>query len=159
MLKEIIIVALLTLTPFLELRASIPYGFLQTSLHWSVIFFIAVIVNSLLAPLLFILLHKFVHVFRKMHWFDWLYSTYVMRTQHKVHPYVDKYGVWGLALFIGVPLPGSGVYSGVLASFILGMHFRDMFKAAVVGVVIAGLIVTIVMLTGVGLFDFFVKPV
>ena len=63
----------------------------------------------------------------------------------------EKYGIIGLALFIGVPLPGSGVYSGALGAYLLGFNFKDYFKAAVLGVLIAATIVTIVSIFGNGL--------
>jgi len=61
-------------------------------------------------------------------------------------------------LFIGVPpTPGSGVYTGALAAFILGLNFKKFLIATVIGVFIAGILVTIATLTGVGIFEFMLK--
>jgi hypothetical protein len=67
--------------------------------------------------------------------------------------------VLGLAVFIGVPLPGTGVYSGVLAAWLLGMRFRDTVWASFLGCVMAGAIVTGVVASGNEAFGFLTKRV
>ena len=150
---------ILTLTPFLELRASIPYGIFSTNLHWGWIFMVCVLVNIILAPIVYYIFLELIQLFRKIKVVDYCYRKSVIRTQRKVHKHVEKYGVFGLAIFIGIPLPGSGVYSGALAADLLGFEFKDFFKAAVVGVVVAGLIVLLVSLLGNGAWDIFVKKI
>jgi uncharacterized membrane protein len=59
---------------------------------------------------------------------------------------VDKYGELGVAVFIGVPLPGTGVYSGALGSYLLGLNRRKFMIANIRGVVIAGAAVTAICL-------------
>tara|TARA_Y100000310_G_scaffold335009_1_gene416043 strand:- start:215 stop:691 length:477 start_codon:yes stop_codon:yes gene_type:complete len=157
MLKEIITLIVLTLTPFFELRASIPYGIFTTDLSITLVFLICVVTNIVLAPIIYWLLNDVIHVFLKVKWIDKLYQRNVIRTQKKVHKYVEKYGVLGLAIFIGIPLPGSGVYSGALAAYILGFKFKEFFKAAVIGVLIAGVIVLLVSTLGDGTLNFFLK--
>ena len=156
---DILKLVLLTLLPFLELRASIPYGILSTSLPWLMVFIICVLANLMLAPLLYLFLDKVVHIFFRVKRFEKFYHKTVEKTQKKIHKYVEKYGVWGLALFIGVPLPGSGVYSGALGAYILGFSYKEFLKAAIVGVLIAGTIVTAVSLMGNGTFDFVLKKI
>jgi uncharacterized membrane protein len=158
-MNEILALILLTLTPFLELRASIPYGVFNTELSLLSIFLIVVTVNIILAPLLFLFLKYFVGFFLQMKFIDKIYQKTVVRTQHKVHRYVEKYGILGLAIFIGIPLPGSGVYSGALAAYILGFRFRDFFRAAVMGVVIAAVIVTLISVAGDGAWQVLLKQV
>jgi uncharacterized membrane protein len=77
----------------------------------------------------------------------------VVRTQRNVEPWVNKWGVLGLGLFIGIPLPGSGVYSGALGAYLLGFRFRDFMVASVIGVLMAGGIVSLVMVSGSTAFD------
>ena len=67
-----------------------------------------------------------------------------MRTQKNIQKSVDKYGELGVALFIGVPLPGSGVYSGALGAYVIGLNFKKFIIADIIGVLIAGTIVTII---------------
>ncbi|MBU0459876.1 MAG: small multi-drug export protein [Nanoarchaeota archaeon] len=149
----------LTLLPFLELRASIPYGVFNTNLSLTAIFFICVLTNILLAPLIYFFLNNIIYLFLKINFINKLYQKTVSRVQRKAHKYVEKYGILGLAIFIGVPLPGSGVYSGALAAYILGFKFKDFFKAAVIGVLIAGVIVLLVSTAGESALSFMIKKI
>jgi uncharacterized membrane protein len=158
-MSDILILIALTLLPFLELRASIPYGVFKTDLSLAVIFLICVITNIILAPILYWFLNNIVHLFLRIKWIDRIYQKIVVKTQKKTHKYVEKYGVLGLALFIGVPLPGSGVYSGALGAYLLGFRKRDFYKAAVIGVLIAGVIVLVVSVVGSGALGFLIKQV
>jgi len=152
--NEILVLIGLTLLPFLELRASIPYGILNTNLNWITVFLICVIANIILAPIVYFFLDKIVHLFFFIKPFERFYKRKVEKTQKKIHKYVEKYGEIGLALFIAVPLPGSGVYTGAIAAYVLGMSYRDFIKAAAIGVLIAGVIVTTISLTGNEAFKF-----
>ena len=83
----------------------------------------------------------------------------IVRTQKKVQPLVAKYGVLGLGLFIGVPLPGSGVYSGSIGGYLLGFPRKESYVSTVIGVLIAAAAVTAVVLTGARTFSIFLKQV
>jgi len=155
----VITLIFLTLLPFLELRASIPYGILNTDLNWVVVFFICVITNILLAPVIYLLLDKIIFIITKIKIIDKLYQKYVEKTQKKIHKYVDKYGLIGVSIFIGIPLPGSGVYSGALGAYLLGIDFKRFLIAAIIGVLIAGTLVTIISLTGGGIFNSLIKVI
>ena len=155
-----ILVALVTLLPFLELRASIPYGIVVLGKdHWPAVFAIAVVVNILLGPVLYVCLDKLLHLFLRIPAIRRLWERIVVRTQKRVQPKVERYGVWGLGFFIGVPLPGSGVYSGSIGGYLLGFSHRKFFFATVIGVLIAGAAVTAVVLSGVEALSFLVKDV
>ncbi|GAH86941.1 unnamed protein product, partial [marine sediment metagenome] len=67
----------------------------------------------------------------------------------KIEPYVRKYGTFGVSLFIGLPLPGSGSYTGALGAYLLGLGYKKFVIANIIGVVIAGIIVTILTLAGI----------
>ncbi len=130
-------IALITLVPWIELRGSIPTGILIWDLDPIPVFFTAVVVNILLFfPIYFGL--KFAHKYL-IRWK--FYERITTRIREKGEPYVKKYGVIGLGIFIGIPLPGSGVYSGTLLAWLLGMGWKKAFVAAIIGVLIAGTIV------------------
>lgn len=158
LLRDLVIIAILTLTPFLELRASIPYGIVLGHAWWAV-FLIAVIFNILIAPVTYFFWNKIIHLLRWIKFVDKLYHKTIERVQKKAKKAIDKYGELGLAVFIGIPLPGSGVWSGALAANILGLRFRKYMIASIIGVLIAGIIVTVIVMSGTGLFDLFVKVV
>lgn len=156
-MNNILQLILVTLIPTLELRASIPLGIIVMEMPWFEVVIITFIANILLGPIVYILLHLFVDIVIKIEFINKIYQKFVIRTQKKIKDKVEKYGELGLALFIGVPLPGSGVYTGALAGFILGVSFKKFFIATVIGVFIAGIVVTIVSVTGAEIFEFMLK--
>ena len=147
-LSEILILIGVSMIPFLELRAGIPYGMLATSISWPAVFLISVLANIALGPLLYYFLDNVVHLFLRIRSINVAYHRVIEKTQRKIHPYVEKYGWWGVALFIGVPLPGTGVYSAALGSYVIGLDYKQFFLATVLGVLIAGILVTLAILTG-----------
>ena len=158
-MSEVLTLIWLTLVPALELRASIPYGVFQTSLSLLSIFLICAITNIILAPIVYFILEKIIPLFLPISWINKCYQKTVERAQRKVHKYVEKYGILGLAIFIGIPIPGSGVYTGALGAYLLGFKFKDFIKAAVIGVLIAATLVTLISTAGLSVFDFFIKKV
>ena len=154
-----VIIALLTFVPALELRASIPYGILVAEEPWPAVVAVAVVTNIALGPALFFFLDKTMHLLHRVPFFGRFWDLMVVRAQKKVHRMVEKYGIWGLGMFIGVPLPGSGVYTGALGGYLLGFTRKEFYLATVMGVLIAAAAVTAVVLTGVTAFDFLIKKV
>lgn len=150
MLKQIIILALITLIPALELRASIPYGILGNerfgidpeTMKWWIVVPICLIANIVLGWVVFRLLSPAMKALEHFPWFRRKLEPVLLRAQRKIHPYVEKYGEMGIAVFIGIPLPGSGVYTGAVGAFLLGLDRRKFAVANVIGVLIAGAIVT-----------------
>ena len=156
MLNDLIVMAVFTLLPFLELRVSIPYGILL-GYSWWVVFVVCVIFNIILAPIVYLFWNKLIHLLKWIKPIDKVYHKTIERVQKKSRKYVEKYGELGLAIFIGIPLPGSGVWSGALAATIFGLKFRKYMIASIIGVLIAGIIVTVIMVSGTELFGLFIK--
>lgn len=65
---------------------------------------------------------------------------------------IEKYGFWGLVLFVGIPLPGTGAWTGSLVAALLHMSFKKSFAACVLGVLMASLIMCIVSYGILGFF-------
>ncbi|MBW2991779.1 small multi-drug export protein [Candidatus Woesearchaeota archaeon] len=157
--NPVVILILLTFIPFLELRASIPYGILVLQMNWVNVFLICIITNIILGPIIYWFLHLFIGLFLKVKFIDKIWQRYVERLQKRIKPYVERWGVLGVGLFIGIPLPGSGSYSGAIGSYVLGLNFRKFFWANVLGVLIAGTVVTIISLAGNSAWSFLIKVV
>jgi uncharacterized membrane protein len=166
MLKSIIILFLITLIPAFELRASIPYGILEGSLDlplgftvegmgadWRWVFIVCVISNAILGTLLYPLIDHIMRALERIPLVGKFWSRFVVRTQKRIHPYVERWGIIGVALFIAVPLPGSGSYSGALGSYLLDLGYKRFLVANAIGVTLAGIAVTVVTVTGQGLFQ------
>jgi len=152
---QILWIILLTFIPFIELRGSIPYGVLFTDLHWSAVFLIAATANIALGPMIYLFIDKALHIFLRVGFINRLYDKYVVKKQAKIEPYVKRYGHYGLALFIGIPFPGSGSFSGALGSHVLGLHYRQFWVANTLGTLIAASIVMVFTLTGEGAVGYF----
>jgi uncharacterized membrane protein len=144
MMTSILWLVAVTLIPALELRASIPVGIFKMAeqLSWPVVVLVCVLANIVLGWLVFLVMGPVFTFLRKWAWFDHRIWPILEKTQHKIHPYVEKYGEIGVAVFIGIPLPGSGVYTGAFGSYLLGLDRRKFAIANVIGVLIAATAVT-----------------
>ncbi len=158
-LNPYVIIVFLTFFPALELRASIPYGILVAEIPWFIVVPLAIVTNIALGPIVFLLLDKFMHLLLRVGWINRIWDRMILKTQQKIHPKVEKYGIYGLGFFIGIPLPGSGVYSGAVGGYLLGFTKREFYAATVVGVAMAAAIVTAVVMTGSGMLSIFIKNV
>ncbi len=146
---------MVTSIPALELRASIPYGILgnaswgitQGLMPWFAVTAVCIIFNILLGWLVYMLMTPFFLFLDMFPFFNRYVEPFIKRAQRKIAPYMEKYGSIGLALFIGIPLPGSGVYTGSLGAYVLGLEKRKFMVACVIGVIIAGTLVTALTLT------------
>jgi len=158
-MKAVLVLILITLIPTLELRASIPYGILRADMHWWSVVLVCVVTNIVLGPLVYLFLDKAVTLLLRFEWLSGIYGRTVSRTQRRIQRSVDRYGEMGVALFIGIPLPGTGSYSGALGAYLLGLGYRRFIVANIIGVLMAGTIVTAVVLSGVGAFRMLIKVI
>lgn len=129
--------AIVSMTPFIELRAGIPLA-LATGVNPVFAFFVCVLANILVIPLLFFFL-EFIH-FRFLHVDGYrnIFDRFMERMRRKTEKYVEKYGVVGLAIITALPFPGTGAYSATVAGWFFGLGKWRTFLAVSVGVVFAG---------------------
>ena len=156
---EILKLVGITFLPFLELRASIPYGIITANFPWYWVVVICVLSNIVVGIVYFYVVDWFFKLALKVPLFNRFWQKVVARTQQKIHEGVEKYGEYFLIIFIGIPLPGSGVYSGALGAYLLGMSFRKFMIANIFGVLIAATAVTIAVLSGSEALKLFIKQV
>ena len=156
--RTLAIAAALALLPISELRGAIPYS-LANEVPVGVAFLFCVALNALVGPLVYIFLSTVHKLLAKMGWYLRLFDRIVARARRKVEEKVARYGYLGLVLFVAIPLPITGAYTGTLGAWILGMDRRKTFLAVFVGVIIAGTVVTAVTYLGIEALSFFVKKV
>jgi uncharacterized membrane protein len=140
---ELIILIISTL-PIFELRGGIPCG-LALNLVWWKTYIMAVLGNMIpVVPLLLFLepisnwLRR--HVAASDRFFQWLFA----RTRRKTEAGIRKYGVFiGLMVFVAIPLPVTGAWTGSIAAFLFGIKFRYSLPAILMGVLIASIVVSI----------------
>jgi len=141
MTREIAWVLLVTVSPISELRGGIPLGILRYELDPLLIFCIAVIANILIFFPIFFALRLF---YDKFLYRIPLFDKYLDNLRKRGKPKVEKYGFWGLILFVAIPLPITGAYTGTILAWLLGMDWRKAFPAVGLGVIMAGVIVLLI---------------
>lgn len=143
-MNELIKVFFSALTPIGELRLAIPLGLAAFKLPWWQVYIVSVIGNILppflilwLLPIISAWLNKKSKLFNRF--FTWL----ILRTRKKTEDKINKYGVLGLIIFVAIPLPNTGAWTGALAAWIFGLPFKKSIWSIFIGVLIAGIIVSI----------------
>jgi len=158
-MEKIVVLILITLIPTLELRASIPFGILKGDMPWGVVVIVCLVTNIILGPLVYLGLDKGMFVLLRFEWLNRIYERTVVKTRQRVQRSVDRYGEMGVALFIGIPLPGTGSYSGALGAYLIGLGYKKFIIANIIGVLMAGAIVTTIVLSGVEAFRILIKVI
>lgn len=135
--------------PVIELRGGIPVGYAMGLEVWQC-FIAAVIGNMLPIPFILLFLNKFFAFCRKhIPVFERMISALERKAEKNVDK-VRKYKKWGLFVFVAIPLPGTGAWTGALVASFLEMDFKEAMISIFAGVVGAGLIVTLLTY---GVFD------
>lgn len=138
------ILFIISMVPILELRGGLLAAgpaFLNIPM-WRAIP-VGIIGNLLPIPFILLLITKI---------FDWMKGTkrlkpVVEKLEKKAMSQsanIEKYEFWGLVAFVGIPLPGTGAWTGALIAALLGIRFRKAFPAIVIGVCLAACIMTII---------------
>ena len=148
----------LSFLPISELRGAIPFA-IANEVPWLIAFFLAVICNSLVAPVCWVFLSTLHRLFLKMSWYSSFFDRFVERARIKLHGKVERWGWFGIAVFVAIPLPVTGAWTGTLGAWVLGISKRKTMVAVILGVITAGIIVTAVVLLGIKALDLFIKRV
>lgn len=133
--------------PITELRGAIPVAISYYHLPVISAVFWSVIGNMLPVYIILISLESVSKWLRSISpAMDRFFTKLFERTRLKLHSQVEKYGIWALAIFVAIPLPATGAWSGALAAFVFGLPKKQAFWAIFAGVVVAAVIVTILTL-------------
>ncbi len=136
-MNEFIYIFLLSLLPTFEGRYAIVYGIARGYPLWETLLTasLGVLLLSLTLPLFLPLIDVVMVNLEKtfLGKVAEMYLKYVQRVRKKAHPYVEKWGFYGLIIFVAVPLPGTGIWTGSLAAYIFGMENRKTIPALILG--------------------------
>ena len=133
----------MAVVPVVELRGAIPYGVIA-GLSVPAAFIIAVIGNLVPIPILVVFTRKVFEWLRtKSEWLDSIVRRLEAKADDKKE-IVQKYEFWGLVLLVAIPLPGTGAWTGALVAAMMDMRLKRAMPAIILGVIIAGVIVTTV---------------
>ncbi len=138
--KEILIF-LISMMPILELRGGILAAALL-NMDPKNSFIICLLGNIIVIPIALYFLELIFKILRKIKFFDKIITKIEKKCLSK-REQLDKYGYWGLSLFVGIPLPGTGAWTGCFLASLLGMNKKKSAIAAMAGVLIAGIIMMI----------------
>ena len=132
---------LISMVPVIELRGAIPYGVARGLEFWQAIP-VAIVGNLVPVPFIIIFIKKIFAWLRTISaGLDRLVTRLENRALSKTDT-VKKYAFWGLFLFVAIPLPGTGAWTGALIAAMLEMRVKDAFPAIALGVLTAGAIIT-----------------
>ena len=142
-----LIVVIISMIPVVELRGSIPVAILLFNIPWLEAAVLSIIGNMIPVPFLLLLIDWFLGLISKVKpgrkFTEWLFT----RTRRKGKS-IEKYEEIGLFIFVGIPLPGTGGWTGALAANIFGLRFWRSMLFIFLGVIMAAIIVTALSLMG-----------
>lgn len=146
-------VLIISAIPISELRGSIPVAMGIYGMGPVEAYFLSVLGNLLpVIPLLLFLEPVSVYL-RRYRIFDVFFTWLFSRTRQNHSESFEKYGLLALTIFVAIPLPATGAWSGCAAAFVFGIKFRHSLPAIAAGVMIAGILVTAATMTGMGLLE------
>ena len=144
MFQDILFTFLISFSPFGEARAGIPYGELN-GLPIMLVFIVGLVANLLVFPIFY----KAIELANKHLWKNPLYKRTAIylssRARTKTKTIIKKYGVWGLMVFVMIPLPVTGAYIGTIAAYIFGISYQRSLIAISSGITISSTMVALFM--------------
>lgn len=130
----------ISMTPVLELRGAIPFG-LAMGLPVGLVYLVSVIGNMVPVPAIILFVRSAFRSLRKLPWL----GTKIAKLEQRAHlkgRLVRKYRLLGLIVLVAIPLPGTGAWTGALVAALLGIRIQLALPAILLGVMIAGGIMT-----------------
>ncbi len=137
-----IVCFIISMVPILELRGGMIAAALF-GLPWLRALVFCILGNMLPMPFVLLLITKIFDLLRGTKLFRPMVEKLEARALGKKDQ-IEKYEFWGLVLFVGIPLPGTGGWTGSLAAALLGVRFKKAFPAVILGILLAATIMSIV---------------
>jgi len=150
-LSNVLAVLAIAASPISELRGAIPIAIAGFHFPWYYAFLLAIIGNLLPVPFILLFLDAVSRLLSKIGIFkrilEWLFE----RTKRRGR-IIERYERIGLTLFVAIPLPVTGAWTGSLVAVLFGLRFKHALLSIFIGVLIAGIIVTCATLLGWSIF-------
>lgn len=140
-----LVVFIISLMPVLECRLGMFTAIVLLNMNAFVGFIISFLGNILPIPFILLLINWIFELLKKVPVINKLVFWLEDKTLKK-RDKIDKYGIWGLLLFVAIPLPGTGGWTGALLASLLHLDKKKSFGVICIGVFIAGLIITVLSL-------------
>lgn len=146
-IPDLLFSMLISLSPFGEMKAAIPYAIIR-GLNPFVTWFFCSIANTLCTPILYFSLDKFNPHLLKIKWYKKFAIWFSLKSKRSTKKSIEKYGFLGLMIVVLLPIPGTGAYTGALGSFIFNMDRKKSFYYIALGCLISGAILVLITVLG-----------
>ena len=142
-----VIVFFISMVPLIELRGAVPYGITVLGLNEYVTLAVCIVGNMLPVPIIFFFARKVLEWGKDKKVIGGFF-TFCLEKGHKGGEKLQQKAGRGLPfallLFVGIPIPGTGAWTGTLAASLLDMDFKSSVIAVMLGVILAGIIMGVV---------------
>ncbi len=147
-------VLICSMIPIIELRGSIPLGALLEMPFW-LNYILSVVGNMLPVPIILLFVKAVLNWMAKckIKFFNKI-ANWIFQKADKNRPKIETYGFWGLFIFVAIPLPGTGAWTGSLVAALIDMKFGKAILAVTLGVLSAGVIMTLISYGVLGFLSF-----
>ena len=146
MLQKYLFCFLVSMVPLVELRGGVPIA-VGMGLPYLPALIICIVGNMLPVPIIYLIARKVLEWGRDKKYIGKFFTYCIEKGEHGGEKLIAKAGKRGLfvalMLFVGIPLPGTGAWTGTLAASFLNMGFKETTKAVILGVILAGLIMLV----------------
>ena len=155
MLKKYLVCFLVSMVPLIELRAGVPFA-VGMGLDYFTALAVCVIGNMIPVPIIYFFARKVLEWGRDKKYIGKFFTYCIEKGEKGGRKLTAKAGRGGLfvalMLFVGIPLPGTGAWTGTLAASFLNMGIKSTTASVCLGVIIAGIIMGVVSMTGLHIF-------
>lgn len=139
-----------SMIPIIELRGAIPMAAVF-GLPWWQAYLLSVLGNMIPVPFILLFINGIIKWMSnsRVKFFN-KFANWLLAKAEKNREKIEKYSFWGVCFFVAIPLPVTGAWTGSLVASTIGMKFWKALLSAFLGVLIAGVIVTVIVYGGVG---------
>jgi uncharacterized membrane protein len=145
------VVVFISMIPFVELRGAIPVAILIYNMNWWEAYILAVIGNMIPVPIILTRLGYVENWLRKWKRWDRFFTKLYSKTRARADEKIKRYEAIGVMFFVAIPLPFTGAWTGSLIAFLFDIKFKRALLVVFAGVLIAGVIVTLLTLLAEGM--------
>ena len=153
-MKKYILTFLISMVPIVELRGGVPFG-ITFGIPWYQALIICMIGNMLPVPFIFLFARKVLEWGKDKKYIGKFFTWCLEKGSkggEKLQASAGQGMFWALLIFVGIPLPGTGAWTGTLAASFLKLDFKKSVISVMCGVLLAGIIMTVLSLLGVKAF-------
>ena len=150
-----IVTFIVSMFPIVELRGAIPVGSLAFNIPWYWCYILSVLGNLLPIPFILLFIEKLIGWFKKTKHLR-KFGLWLEARAAKNTPKVQRFEIFGLMLFVAIPLPMTGAWTGALVAALTGMKFKNSMISIICGVLIAGAVVTLIVQGALGFLSFLI---